>query len=172
MAAPTWTRAKMHASPPVARVAKMRVSGQLQCCGRVFAASVLPATFSPTIRSNVKGGFGHKKSLSSIDKAPPSVLAILFLRPIPFHLLPLHYAPFSPLLQFVRRFLGFQFSTLSGFEFPATAEFSREGRTSRVAPSGSTCVPFRTSVRSLRSSSIDSQFKRTVGLDYSLIKFH
>src|SRR4051812_47694760 len=33
-----------------------------------------------------------------------SVLAILSLRPIPFHLLPLHNASLSP-LQFVRRFL-------------------------------------------------------------------
>src|SRR5438045_6753888 len=99
-------------------------------------------------------------------------LFILIQKPIPFHLLPYHYAPYSPLLQFVRRFLGFQFSTLSGFEFSAIAEFSREGRTSRLAPSGSPCMLLRTSVHSLRSNSIHSQFKRTVGFDYSMIKLH
>src|SRR4051812_22611540 len=40
---------KMHASPSAARVAKMRASGQLQELRLTLHASVLPATFSPTI---------------------------------------------------------------------------------------------------------------------------
>src|SRR3954469_7093998 len=104
-------------------------------------------------------------------KPPPFGADDFSLRLIPFHLLPLHYASLLP-LQFVRRFL--RVSVLhSAASSPLCKQSSHEkGRTSRVAPSGSPCVPVRTSIRSLRSSSIDSQFKRTVGLDYSMIKLY
>src|SRR5438270_7380363 len=61
-----------------------------------------------------EGGFGYKRSLSPTDAAP---------RPfsskghIPFHLLPLHNAPFS-------------------LEFSARVEFSREDRVSRLVLTG------------------------------------
>src|SRR4051812_32143345 len=53
MAAPS---AKMHAPPPATRDAKMRAFEQLRKVRLSLVASVLLATFSPTIRRSVKGG--------------------------------------------------------------------------------------------------------------------
>ena len=182
-ASASYARGKICAPPSYAciqRCTRRPLLPASQRCARLGSyraatESSLPPFFQP--RSPPRSGATWRE-ISAIKEpllhrwSPPFGPGNSFLRPIPFHLLPLHYAPFSLPLQFVRRFLGFHFSTLSGFEFSAIAEFSREGRTSRVAPSGSPCMPFRTSVHSLRSSSIDSQFERTVGLDYSLIKLH
>src|SRR4051812_30660898 len=94
MAAPS---AKMYALPPATRNAKIHAFEQLREVLPSLVASVLLATFSPTIRRSVKGGLAIKEASSPSIQAPrPNFFFTGQLHSL--HLLPLHNATFTRVL--------------------------------------------------------------------------
>src|SRR4051812_27836583 len=172
MAAQTWTRAKMHASPLLPaprRCARLGGYGASTESSRLRSSShVLPRD-----QEQREARLGYKKSLSSIDKRPPPPGSVLVNLPkadsIPSSSSPPRFTFTAAVCETVPQGSS---SPLCSIESTTRAEFSREGSNIEVGTRLDSGVPFRTSVHSLRSSSIDSQFKRTVGLDYSMIKIH
>ena len=124
----------------------------------------------PTIRSNVRRGFGYKRIHSSIDKPPRLGLGeISQVDSIPSPSSPLRFTFTAAVCETVPQGSS---SPLCSTESSAQAEFSREGSNIEGGTSLESSVPFEPLFAPLRSSSFDSQFNRTVGLDCSMIKIH